>query len=516
MAKKRISMREVRELLRLHFEQNISARKASQIVGIGKTSASQYIAGFKSSGLEYLSISSLSDTELLQAINAQKETENIRFHELSNQFTYLEKELKRVGVTLQLLWSEYRQTHSDGYGYSQFCHHYYHWRKEKKVSMRMEHKAGDKLFVDFTGKKLPVTDPKTGEIKEYEVFVSVLGSSQLSYIEAVPSQTKVDWIAVNQSALRFYGGVPAAIVPDCLKSAVIKANKYEPQINASYNDFAAHYNTVILPARALHPQDKSLAENFVRNAYTQIYAPLRNVTFFSIEELNNALWDMLDVYNKKNFQGKDYSRKHLFEDVEKGCLKLLPTDNYELKNFCQVTVRYDHHLYLKDDKHYYSVPFQYTGKQVLVAYTNRTVDVYFNNKRIATHTRNRYPYKCSTKKEHRPVNHQYVAEWTPERFIKWAKKIAPQVEQVITQVLDSREHPEQAYKSCMGILSLAKKYEQDDYIRACDKALQLNCIQYKFIKNTLDTKAFNLTNEQELELIKLPDHENIRGRESFN
>lgn len=263
-------MRQVRELLRLSFEQNISARKAAKIIGIGRTAASQYISGFKASGLNPSAVGAMSDSELLNAINTKKESDNLRYKELFTQFTYFEKELKRTGGNLQLLWQEYTATRADYYGYSQFCHHYYHWRKEKKVSMRMDHKAGDKMFVDFTGKKLQTVNPGSGEVIEYEVFVAVLGASQLSYIEAVPSQTKADWVMVNENAIRFYGGVSAAVVPDCLKSSVIKADKYEPQINDTFNDFASHYQTTILPARALHPQDKSLAENFVRRAYTHI------------------------------------------------------------------------------------------------------------------------------------------------------------------------------------------------------------------------------------------------------
>jgi len=516
MANKRIQMRKVRELLRLKFEQNISARQAAKIIGIGKTAASQYIAGFKASGLNISNVAAMSDSELLNVINIKKESDNLRYKKLSSLFPYFEKELKRTGVTLQLLWKEYTETRTDYYGYSQFCHHYYHWRKQKKVSMRMEHKAGDKMFVDFTGKKQQVVDPETGEIKEYEVFVSVLGASQLSYIEAVASQKKADLVAVNQNAIHFYEGVPAAIVPDCLKSAVIKSDKYEPQLNETFNDFANHYKTVILPARALHPQDKALAENFVRNAYTQIFAPLRNMVFFSVEELNTALWEQLDVFNRKNFQGKDYSRQQLFEEIEKSQLNPLPADDYELKTFNESKVQYNHHVFLKEDKHYYSVPFQLTGKRVRIIYTTRTVEIYFNNSRVATHQRNRHPYGYTTKNEHRPQNHQYVSEWNPQRFIKWGRKISPEVEQVITRVLDSRKHPEQAYKSCMGLLNLAKKYAHSDYIKACKKALQLNCTNYKFIKNTLKTKAFNLTDDQEPELFKLPDHENIRGKEMYN
>jgi len=516
MANKPIQMRKVRELLRLHFEQNLSARKAAKIVGIGKTASSQYVAGFKTSGLDYPSLCKLSDTELIQAINIKKETQNARYEELLGLFPNFEEELKRTGVTLQLLWEEYKSERKDYYGYSQFCHHYYHWRKEKKVSMRMEHKAGDKLFVDFAGKKLTIVNPDTGEVTELEVFVSVLGSSQLSYIEAITSQTKADWVAVNENAILFYEGVPAAIVPDCLKSAVINANKYEPEINRTYNDFANHYGTVILPARALHPQDKALAENFVRNAYTHIYAPLRNQTFYSIEELNNALWEQLDIYNSKNFQGRDYSRQLLFDEVEKQHLKPLPAESYEIKIFNRCKVQYNHHVYLKEDKHYYSVPFLLTGKQVIITYTNRDVEVYFNNQRVASHLRNRCPYGYSTNNEHRPKNHQYVSDWSPERFIKWARKIGVEAEQVITQILDSRKHPEQAYKSCMGLLKLAQKHNNEDYIKACNKALQMNCIKYKFIKNILDTKAFNLTQEEEQNLFKIPEHKNIRGKEMFN
>lgn len=516
MANKRIDMRKVRELLRLHFEQHISARKAAKIIGVGKTAASQYISGFKSSGLDYPVIEKMSDTDLLQAINNHKETDNERYKVLSKQFIYFEKELKRKGVTLQLLWQEYKLSHANGYGYSQFCHHYYHWRKDQKVSMHMEHKAGDKLFVDFTGTKLSVTDPDTGKTSEYEVFVSVLGASQLSYIEAIPSQTKADWIAVNQNALRFYGGVPAAIVPDCLKSAVIKADKYEPILNDSFNDFANHYDTVILPARALHPQDKALAENFVRNAYTQIFAPLRNQIFYSLQELNTALKEKLHFYNNKNFQSKDHSRQNLFDQIEKQHLKSLPVEPYELRQFSQLKVHYNYHIYLADHKHYYSVPFRYVGKKVCVTYNNRTVEVFYNNIRIANHKKGRYAYKHTTVSEHMPQNHRYVSEWSPERFVKWAGKIGAETQELITKVLDSRKHPEQAYKSCMGILQLEKKHGRENLTMACKKALAVNCLQYKFIKNTLVNKTFNLDTEEQLTNLSIPFHENIRGKEYYN
>jgi len=516
MANNRTDMRKVRELLKLYFEQNISARQGAKIVGIGKTAASEYVAGFKSSGLEINVINNLRDDELLQALSVKKETENTRYQELSALFPYFEKELKRVGVTLQLLWEEYKLNRDIYYGYSQFCHHYYHWRKHKNVSMRIEHKAGDKMFVDFAGNKLAVTNPDTGEIEYQEVFVSVLGASQLAYIEAVPSQKIPDWIAVNESTLRFYDGVPAAIVPDCLKSAVTKADKYEPEINQSYNDFANHYNTVILPARALHPKDKSLAENFVRNAYRHIYAPLRNQVFFSLEELNLALWEQLDKFNQKNFQGKEYSRQQLFNEIEKEQLKPLPVSYYEIKEYSKGKVQYNHHVYLKADAHYYSVPFQLTGKQVTISYTSRDVEIYFNNQRVAIHKRNRKKYGYTTNNEHRPKEHKYVSEWTPQRFLNWAATIAPEVKELIQGILDSRDHPEQAFRTCMGVLNLAKKHDNNDFIKSCKKALEIKNLTVKFIKNTLQNKTFNLSDQEELKLFKLPEHQNIRGKETYN
>jgi transposase len=516
MANKRIDMRKVRELLRLKFQQGLSIRKAARAIGVGKTAAGEYIAGFNRSGLTLTQAMNLSDKDLVSTLDVHKRPNNPRYNILSSQFLHIEKELKRHGVTMQLLWQEYKEGYPDGYGYSQYCNHFYQWSKTQKVSMHIEHKAGDKMYVDFAGKKLPVVNPQTGEVREHEVFVAVLGCSQLSYIEAVPSQTKADWVKVNGNSLGFIGGVPKAIVPDCLKSAVNKSDKYEPEINETYQDFARHYNTVVLPARALHPKDKSLAENFVRTAYQRIYAPLRNQTFYSLDELNQALWEQLDKHNQMFFQGKETSRLQLFSELEKNELKPLPVETYEFKEFFKSKVQYNHHVYLKADKHYYSVPFQLTGKTVFISCSSSCIEIFYNNQRMATHHRNRKLYGYTTKEEHRPQNHQFVTKWKPEKFINWAKNISPEVEKVIKKVLESRPHPEQAFKSCMGILNLNKKHENTDLIKACKKALEVNCVNYKFIKNTIKNKTFNLTCEEEIDQIQIPYHENIRGKEFYN
>jgi transposase len=382
--------------------------------------------------------------------------------------------------------------------------------------MHIEHKAGDKLYVDYTGVKHSITNPQTGEITEYEVFVGVLGSSQYAYIEAVATQTKSDWVHVNENALRFFGGVPRAIVPDCLKSAVTKADKYEPVINETFRDFGYHYDTTILPARALHPKDKALAEGFVLMAYRRIYAPLRNRIFYSLAELNEAFWEQLGKHNQMHFQGRDYSRQQLFESIEQPCLKPLPVACYDFKEYMTTRVQYNHYAHLKPDKHYYSVPFQYTGKTVLISFTSRLIEIYYQNERIASHIRNRTPYGYTFIEEHRPAAHQFVSEWTPERFIRWSEKIGPEAKEVISKVLQSKAHPEQAYQACMGILKLEKKYPAGDFLKACKKAMETGCITYRFIGNTLKNKTFLLDAEEELKHIPIPFHENIRGKEWYN
>lgn len=509
-------MRKVRELLKLKFEHGLSARESARRLGMGKTPASEYISGFKNCGLTIEQALALTDTELAGTLSLKKQTLNERYQYLSSQFIHFEKELKRTGVTLYLLWEEYIKKAPDGYGYSQFCHHYDHWQKVQKVSMHIEHKSGDKMYVDFAGTKHPIVDPTTGEITEYEVFVAVLGASQYAYIEAIATQTKADWVQVNENALRFFGGVPRAIVPDCLKSAVIKADKYEPVINETFKDFARHYTTTILPARALHPKDKALVEGFVRMAYTRIYAPLRDQTFFSLEELNEAFWKQLDLHNQMSFQGRDYSRKQLYLEIEKSQLALLPVEFYDLKEYTTAKVQYNHYVYLKEDKHYYSVPFQYTGKKVLVSFSNRLVEIYYDNERIALHKRNRKPYDYSMNPEHRTDNHKFISEWTSERFIHWSQKIGTEAQELIQKVLESKHHPEQAFNSCMGILRLSKKYPEDQFLKACKKAIKVGCYTYKFLENTLKNKTFNLDVDEELKQFQIIFHDNIRGKERYN
>ena len=291
--------------------------------------------------------------------------------------------------------------------------------------MHIEHKSGDKTFVDFTGKKLQIKNSILGEERDVEVFVAILGASQLTYVEAVESQKKADWIRVNENAFRYFGGVTRGIVPDCLKSGVTKGDKYEPDLNPEYLDFAKHYGTTILPARPYRPKDKALVENAVRIVYAWIFAPLRNQTFYSLKDLNDAISVELESYNSKPMQRLKISRRELFNETEKSELKPLPREMYEFKRFCKLKVQFNYHIFLSEDRHYYSVPYQHRGKKVDVMYTESTVDISYNHVRLTFHKRDRQLNGYTTLKEHMPSHHKWVTGWSAERLIKWADSLEP-------------------------------------------------------------------------------------------
>jgi transposase len=379
--------------------------------------------------------------------------------------------------------------------------------------MRIEHKAGDKMFVDYAGEKLQIVDQITGEIKQVEVFVSVLGASQLTYVEATESQKKEDFIAACENALHYYGGSPLAIVPDNLKSAVIKSNRYEPKLNENFELFAQHYSMAILPARVYKPKDKSLVEGAVKIAYNRIYTGLHERHFFSLEELNQAIMELLDKHNNQLFQGRNYSRRQQFEEMEKNTLQPLPQLRFEQRKQNTVTVMKNGHVCLSSDKHYYSVPFTYLGKKVKILYSNRSVEVYYRYELIAKHDRVKSPHNYTTLPEHLATQHQYVADWNPERFLNEANALHPDIGKYIQQVLLRKPHPEQAYKSCQGILSFAKRIGTERLRKACNRAMDYNLYHYKIIEGILQ-KGLDKYDEEPTPA-HMPAHENIRGSEYY-
>jgi len=381
--------------------------------------------------------------------------------------------------------------------------------------MHIEHKAGDKLYVDFAGERLSIVDQETGEVQQVEVFISILGASQLTYVEAVMSQQKEDFIAACQGALHFYGGVPAAIVPDNLKSAVTKSSKYEPVLNDAFADFAEHYSTTILPARAYRPRDKALVEGVVKIIYTRIYARLRDNTYFSLEELNKAILIVLEEHNATLLRGRTYSRRQQFDEVERIALAPLPALRYELRKQLFATVMKNGHVSLGVDKHYYSVPYRFIGKKVKLMFSQTGVEIFYHYERIAIHERIRSPYQYTTEKDHLASTHRFVSDWTPERFISWAEGIHEDVKLYILKILDRKQHPEQAYKSCVGILSFAKKVGNDRLIKACQRALGYGIYNYKTIQSILEKGMDNCDQAEENEQLRMPLHDNIRGEDYY-
>ena len=395
MARKRTSMKKIREVIRLKTTTSLSERQIAKALNISRPVVAKYWHGFTESSMSFKQIEDMPDSVLLNAIEKPHIEQNDRYRELCQYFPHFVMELKRPGVTLQLLWEEYRKSHREGFQYSQFCYHFQMWRGASEVRMHINHKAGDKMFVDYAGKKLSYTDRETGKEVPVEVFVAILGGSGLTYVEGTASQEKEEWIRSNERAFHYFGGSVSAIVPDNLLSAVTRADRYEPDINPGFAEFAEHYHTVIIPTRVREARDKALVENAVRLAYQRIYAPLRNQTFFSLQELNEAIQEQLEEHNNKPFQRLSVSRRELFESTERSALTPLPAERFPMKTTKWATVQFNYHVELREDRHYYSVPYYLYKKEpktkVKIVFDDRIVAIYYDNVRIVQYRRDRTP-----------------------------------------------------------------------------------------------------------------------------
>lgn len=505
----------IRHILRLHTQNQTKSEIIVQ-TGIPRSVLNKYLKEFKESGLSFSEINELTDEDLAELFTKPEENPvSEKLQTLFALFPSIDKELKRRGVTRQLLWEEYKAKYPDGVGRSQFKTHFAQWKSRVVPTMRREHIAGDKLYIDFAGDKLYLVDKATGDAKPVEVFVAILGASQLTYVEAVMTQQKEDFIPACEDALHYFGGVPAAIVPDNLRSAVTKSHKYEPTINETFSDFAEHYNTTILPARAYKPKDKALVESAINIIYTRIYARLRNVKFYSLEELNSAIGIALEEHNNQVVTGRNYSRRQQFEEMERVALSQLPILRYEFKKRFYATVLKHGHVSLSADKHYYSVHYSFIGKKVKVMYSRYNVEIYFNYERIALHKRLQSPYKYTTDKEHLPATHRFVYELTADRLLTQADEIHKDVRLYISKILGKHQHHDQTYKICLGVLSFATKVGNDRLIKACQRALDYGVYNYRTIKKILENGLEQCDDENENESLKIPQHENIRGQEYY-
>lgn len=509
MANKTILMSRIRQIFRLHA-QGRSKKQISILTGCSRNTVKKYLHRFIEKRLTFTEIDQMNDHDLEQVFcPSEAPTREERFEQLQALMPELEKQMKRKGMTIGILWQQYHEQYPDGYAITQFYKHYRHYIKRARPVMHMEHKAGDKVFIDFAGEKLVIVDSDSGELQQVEVFVAILGCSQLTYVEAVYSQRKEDLVRACENALHYFNGVPAAIVPDNLKSAVTKSNRYEPTINETFADFAEHYGTVVLPARAYRPKDKALVEGAVKIIYRSIYTAIGSQPYPTLEALNAAIRQALEVHNTTAFKGRDYSRRQQFDEIERSALQPLPAYPYEFKQQAIVTVMKNGHVCLGADKHYYSVPYRYIGKRVKLLYTSTRVEVYAHYERIAVHQRHVRKYHYTTNQEHLASAHRYISDWTPEKFIEQAQAIGEAVAAYIIMVIEHKQHPEQAYKSCSGILSLTRKVGNDRLINACKRANDYGVYNYPIILQILDKKLDRM--EEEPVEQPMPHHSNIRG-----
>lgn len=503
----------IRHILRLHTQNQTQSEIIVQ-TGIPRKNLKKYIEIFKESKLSFEELNELSDKDLDELFVIPQEPLNEKIETLYKYFPKADRELRKKGVTIQLLWEEYFKKHPDGVSMTHFKRHLFRWKSRISPRMKIEHKAGDKLYIDFAGERITIFDKETNEAQPVEVFVAILGASQLTFVQAVMSQTKEDFIPACEDALHFYGGVPAAIVPDNLKSAVAKSHKYEPTINETFSDFAEHYNTTILPARAYRPTDKAHVEIAIKIIYTRIYAKLRDQKFYSLEELNAAIFIALEEHNNQLLTGRDYTRRQKFEEIEKNTLLPLPLLRYEFKKQTYATVGTNGHVALTADKHHYSVPHRFMGKKVKVMYTRYNVEVFYNYERIAIHKRRKTAYSCTTDQEHLDPRYKHVNDVSPEKFIGLADAIHKDVKMYIIKILNKNNHPEKSFRLCSGVLSFAKKVGNERLIKACQRAHSFGCYDFNTIQKILQ-KGLDNVNEEKEEEIPMPAHENIRGGDYY-
>jgi transposase len=510
-------MRKIKEILRLRFDCKRSYEEIGKSIGIGRTTVSECLERAKKVNIAWPLKEGLTDEQLEESLYPSSHKVNAvpgnRHGEID--WPHIHQELKRKHVTLMLLWNEYKQQYPQGLSYSQFCYRYREWGKHLDAWMRQPHKAGEKLFVDYAGQTMPVlADRNTGEIGEAQIFVATLGASNFTYAEATWTQTLPDWIQSHVNTFEYLGGCPEIIVPDCLKSGVHKTHLYEPDINPSYQDMATHYGIAVIPARAGSPKDKAKVENGVQQVERHILAKLRNRMFFGLHELNQAIRPLLDELNNRPFQKLPGSRLSQFNSLEKPALKPLPSCRYEYAEWKKVKAGFNYHVEI--DRHFYSVPFTFIKKDLHVRYNTRTVEVFYQDNRIASHARSYTAYGYTTDPQHMPKAHQHHAQWTPERITSWAKKMGPATAQLIQAVMATRAHPQQGFRSCVGIMRLGKAYGNDRLEFACKRALHIGAYSYKsvesILKNKLDQHPLPATSQEEA---LSNTHEYIRGQNYF-
>lgn len=508
----RLSMRKIKEVLRLKQEQRLTNRAIARSCSIGRATVGEYLRRAAAAGLSWPLPEGLDEAELEHRLFPPPPDIPVLLRPVP-VWSEVHQELRRKGLTLFLLWEEYRQANPDGFQYSWFCEHYNLWAGKLDLVMRQQHRAGEKTFVDYAGQTVPVVNPETGEVREAQIFLAVLGASSYTYAEATWTQQLPDWIASHVRACTFFGGVTEIWVPDNLKSGVSKACRYDPDINPTYQDLASHYGCAVIPARRYRPKDKAKVEAGVLLVERWILARLRKTTFFSLSQLNRAIRELLVWLNAHAFQKMPGSRRSQFEALDQPALRPLPAQPYVFADWKKARVHLDYHVEV--DAHYYSVPYQLVKQEVDIRFTQRTVEAFFRGRRVASHIRSYRKGRFTTLDEHMPKAHQEYLEWTPERLVRWAAETGPLTARMVETVLTARTHPQQGFRNCLGILRLSKDYGADRLENACRRALTLNSYGYRsvesILKNGLDRKPLPVPTPP----APVIAHDNLRGSDYY-
>jgi len=510
----RLSMRKIKEVLRLKFELGLGNRQIARSCSINHNTVNDYVRRAMAAGLNRWPLPAELDDAAMEAQLFPPRATLAPVRPAPDWPTVHDELRGNKHVTLQLLWQEHKLSNPDGYSYSRFCELYQEWSAKLDVVLRQEHRAGEKLFVDYAGATVPIIDSKTGEVQDAAIFVAVLGASNYTYAEATWNQGLPSWIGSHVRALEFFQGSTALVVPDNLKNAVTRPCRYEPDLNPTYQEMAAHYGMAVIPARVRKPRDKAKVEGGVLVVERWILAALRKRRFFSLAALNEAISELLERLNHRPFRKLEGSRATRFEKLDRPALRPLPAERYVFSQWKKARVHIDYHVEIEE--HYYSVPYALLHRELDVRYTAMTVEIFHRGQRVASHARSYKNGGYTTIDSHRPKSHQRYLEWTPERLVRWASTVGPFTAALVDKILQSRPHPEQGFRSCLGILRLGKTYGSERLEAAATRALNLNACSYQSVKSILGTGL-----DRQLTLDSPPDHApiehaNIRGTDYFN
>ncbi len=509
MPRKPLSMRKIKEILRLK-QAGLTDRQIGQSLSLSHTTVSTYLQRAEDAGVSGPLAEGMEESQLQTLLGNASSQPSSPSRPLPDM-NYLHQELKRKGVTRQLLWEEYRSQHPDGYGYTQFCEYYSRWKQQLSPVLRQRYLAGEKTLVDWAGATLGWLNAAEKREEEAFLFIAVLGASNYTFAQAFAHQQLDAWIEAHIHAFEFFGGVSQVLVPDNPRTGVHKACYYEPELNRTYAEMAHHYSTVVIPTRPYAPRDKAKAESAVQHAERRLLAALRDQTFFGVGQINTALRPLLSQLNERPFQKMEGSRRSLFEQLDQPALQPLPSHRYQIGYWREAKANIDYHVQV--DWHAYSVPYPLTQQRVDVRLSARTVEIFHQGRRVALHVRSFERGGFTTDPAHRPKAHQHHLEWTPSRLIDWGKTIGPYTGQAVQALLESKPHPEQGYRACLGLMRLARDFGQERMEAACRRALHLPTVSYKSVHSILKTRLDQqpLPAAEPARSVPPSSHANLRG-----